>query len=147
VDYALSHGLSEVGWHCADDNPGSFRTAEKVGFELERCYTGYYVFLDEAEHLAETAYIAFKAERFQDCADLCERACAVRDDLSHETYHMAARAWAAVGNIAKALACLNEAADRGWTYRSYTEGCAEFDVLKGLPQWATILDRMSASEG
>jgi len=40
--------LSLVGWQCADDNLGSIRTAEKVGFERKRDYTMYYVFLDEA---------------------------------------------------------------------------------------------------
>ncbi len=41
VEYALSHGFSMVGWQCSEDNPGSFGTAEKVGFEHERNYTLY----------------------------------------------------------------------------------------------------------
>ncbi|MFC1712741.1 GNAT family N-acetyltransferase [Candidatus Poribacteria bacterium] len=55
VDYALSHGLSTVGWHCDEDNLGSSGTAEKVGFTRERDYTMYYMFLDESTHLAELA--------------------------------------------------------------------------------------------
>jgi RimJ/RimL family protein N-acetyltransferase len=51
VDHALSNGFSMVGWHCAEDNLGSIGTAEKAGFERERDYTMYGVFLDEAEHL------------------------------------------------------------------------------------------------
>jgi GNAT superfamily N-acetyltransferase len=51
VDHALSNGFSMVGWHCPVDNLGSIGTAERVGFERERDYTMYYVFLDEAEHL------------------------------------------------------------------------------------------------
>jgi RimJ/RimL family protein N-acetyltransferase len=147
VDYALSHGLSEVGWQCPEDNRGSFRTAEKVGFQLERRYADYYFFLDEAEHLSETAYMALKADRFQDCADLCEQVFALRADMPDYLYHMAARAWAAVGNTDKALAYLDEAADRNWPHRDFTESCAEFELLQGLPQWATILDRMSTNEG
>jgi RimJ/RimL family protein N-acetyltransferase len=50
VDHALSNGFSMVGWHCPEDNLGSIGTAERVGFERERDYTMYYVFLDEAEH-------------------------------------------------------------------------------------------------
>ncbi len=38
VEYALSNGFSQVGWQCSEDNPGSFGTAEKVGFERERDY-------------------------------------------------------------------------------------------------------------
>jgi RimJ/RimL family protein N-acetyltransferase len=33
------------------DNLGSIGTAEKVGFEREREYVMYSVFLDEAEHV------------------------------------------------------------------------------------------------
>lgn len=47
VEYALSRGFSLVGWHCPDDNLGSIRTAERVGFERARDYSAYYAFLDE----------------------------------------------------------------------------------------------------
>jgi len=53
ADYALSNGFSMVGWHCDDSNRGSSSTAKKVGFKMERNYTAYYVFLDEATHLVE----------------------------------------------------------------------------------------------
>lgn len=46
VELALARGFSMVGWHCSADNLGSIRTAERVGFERERDYTGYYVFLE-----------------------------------------------------------------------------------------------------
>lgn len=52
VERAFSRGLSLVGWQCSEDNFGSIRTAEKVGFELERHYTMYFMFLDEKQHLA-----------------------------------------------------------------------------------------------
>lgn len=42
VDHALSHGCREVGWHCSDDNIGSWKTAEKVGFRKSRDYVMYY---------------------------------------------------------------------------------------------------------
>jgi RimJ/RimL family protein N-acetyltransferase len=38
VAVAVDHGLTEIGWHCNEDNPGSYRTAESVGFKLERRY-------------------------------------------------------------------------------------------------------------
>jgi RimJ/RimL family protein N-acetyltransferase len=46
VDDALAHGFAMVGWHCPEENVGSIRTAEKVGFRLEREYAAYYVRLD-----------------------------------------------------------------------------------------------------
>jgi RimJ/RimL family protein N-acetyltransferase len=42
VHYALNNGYTEVGWHCADDNTGSWKTAEKVGFVKERDYVTAY---------------------------------------------------------------------------------------------------------
>jgi RimJ/RimL family protein N-acetyltransferase len=41
VTIALDRGLTEIGWHCNDDNPGSYRTAESVGFRLARRYHFY----------------------------------------------------------------------------------------------------------
>jgi len=37
----LSLGFEVVGWHCPQENVGSIRTAEKVGFELERAYEAH----------------------------------------------------------------------------------------------------------
>ena len=142
VDHALSHGLSVVGWQCAEDNLGSIGTAEKVGFEKERDYTTYYMFLDEAAHLAEMGYVAFKAGRYQETADLYERVFAMQDDSPHYFRHLAARAWAALGNRDKALEYLNAAVDRGWVNIDHTEDCREFESLHGTPEWAAVLERI-----
>ena len=45
VEHCLSHGFSTVGWHCNADNVGSWKTAEKVGFERNREYAYYYYIL------------------------------------------------------------------------------------------------------
>jgi RimJ/RimL family protein N-acetyltransferase len=38
VAIALDRGVTEIGWHCNDDNAGSHCTAESVGFRMERRY-------------------------------------------------------------------------------------------------------------
>lgn len=43
VRCAFSLGMKSVGWHCHDENIGSWRTAERVGFTLERRYEEYRV--------------------------------------------------------------------------------------------------------
>ena len=146
VECAFSRGLTEVGWHCHEDNTGSFKTAEKVGFELERCYTLWYMFVDEAEHLAETAWIAFQAACYAEAVELFRRVFALRDDMPHYCYHTTARAWAALGDTDKALAYLGETVKRDWPYRDFTQSCAEFEALHAHPQWTALLDRMSSSE-
>lgn len=41
IQYAFSIGMKTVGWHCHEENVASWRTAEKVGFILEREYEEY----------------------------------------------------------------------------------------------------------
>jgi len=42
VEYCLSNGLTRIGWHCLENNVGSWKTAEKAGFELTRRYPHYH---------------------------------------------------------------------------------------------------------
>ena len=41
VEYCLSVGQTRIGWHCLENNIGSWKTAEKAGFELTRRYPHY----------------------------------------------------------------------------------------------------------
>jgi RimJ/RimL family protein N-acetyltransferase len=41
VDYALQHGFTHIGWHTSEDNIGSIKVAEKVGFTRSTDYTWY----------------------------------------------------------------------------------------------------------
>ena len=41
VDYALQHGFTQIGWHTSEDNIGSIKIAEKVGFQRSTDYTWY----------------------------------------------------------------------------------------------------------
>jgi RimJ/RimL family protein N-acetyltransferase len=41
IRHAFSIGMKSVGWHCHEENVGSWRTAEKAGFVLERKYEQY----------------------------------------------------------------------------------------------------------
>jgi GNAT superfamily N-acetyltransferase len=41
VDYALQHGFTQIGWHTSEDNIGSIKVAEKVGFQRSTEYTWY----------------------------------------------------------------------------------------------------------
>lgn len=41
VDYALQHGFTQIGWHTSEDNIGSIKVAEKVGFQKSIDYIWY----------------------------------------------------------------------------------------------------------
>jgi RimJ/RimL family protein N-acetyltransferase len=62
VDYCLARGLKTIGWHCHEDNRGSQRVAEGVGFKMERTYVDYLCFYDQARHVAALEYYNAKSE-------------------------------------------------------------------------------------
>jgi hypothetical protein len=66
-----------------------------------------------------------------------------RDDPPEIAYIAAARAWAAREATERALAYLNRASDRGWTYAPDLES-AEFDGMRDTPAWQALLARLCA---
>ncbi len=159
VDYALSNGWM-VGWDCAEDNLNSIRTAEKVGFEKERNHIKYYVLLKEADHaaegrmhkrraasaLAQKGEDAFRARRYQEAADFYEWVFTLQDNSEPSHRHLAARAWAALGDRDQAFEYLNAAADGGWDYVYHTRVCKEFKYLRSTPEWAAVLERIQQNK-
>ncbi len=147
IEYALGSELEAVGWHCNEINRGSIGVAEKAGFELERRYTHHYFYFDEANHLAEQGWIAFRAGNYREtiaCYEQvfprwdCERFGPPPDYL----YILAARAWAALGDSGRALDYLGSAVDAGWDDAEDTRAIPEFAALHGAPGWAALLARM-----
>lgn len=51
LEHAFESGLQQVNWTCDADNPGSIRTAEKLGLERIEDYTQALLVMDEEEHL------------------------------------------------------------------------------------------------
>lgn len=47
LEYAFSHGITEVGWHCFKRNEASAKTALKAGFDKIRDYKSFIVLLKE----------------------------------------------------------------------------------------------------
>jgi len=52
LEHGFSHGLHQVNWTCDADNPGSFRTAEKLGLERIDDYNMAVLIMDEQRHNA-----------------------------------------------------------------------------------------------
>lgn len=142
VEYGLAHGLSAVNWTCAEDNAGSIRIAEKLGFERQPDYIMHYLVFDEAEHLAHLAYHLLESERYREAIDLIEQTLALTSDPPYWLHHDAARAWAALAEPVQALGALNRAVDCGWRDIDGTRTCKEFESLHRLPGWEAVLERM-----
>jgi tetratricopeptide (TPR) repeat protein len=145
VEYALSHGFAEVGWHCWEGNAGSIGVAEEVGFQIERQYVAYARMLDDAAHLAEVGLAHFLAGEYQLAVESYEQAFALRPGrLPHQYYHVAARAWAALGDRRRATNLLHQAIDLGESQLDHTVGCVEFAILHGTEGWLAALERLQA---
>jgi RimJ/RimL family protein N-acetyltransferase len=147
VDYCLSHGFSSVGWHCWEGNVGSIGVAEKVGFELERRYVAHVRMSDEAYHLAVAGLACFRDGQYKDAARCYERAFALNaSPFPPQYYHMAARAWAALGNRDMAFRLLHLAIDQGEDRLELTRCCPEFVALREAAEWPTVLARLEAAQ-
>ncbi|MGD8998634.1 MAG: GNAT family N-acetyltransferase, partial [Anaerolineae bacterium] len=112
AEHCLSHGFTAVGWHCNADNVGSWRTAEKVGFERNRDYAYYYYMCDPIDHLAERGWYYYRRGAYAKTVHYYEQVFAQRDENPDYYYHLAASAWALLANGEKALEYLLAAADR-----------------------------------
>lgn len=154
VDYALSNGFRQVGWHCDEYNLGSIGVAEKVGFKLERKYVQYYACANEAHHLGETAEAHFRAKRYKEAIESYEKFLAtpseklpkwLRETLPQELgthyFHMA-YAKAAIGEHKDALEYLEKAVDHRWLYLDFLKSCKEFESMHGTPGWDRILRKI-----
>lgn len=142
VEYCLSHGISAVGWHCNAENVGSWKTAEKVGFERNREYSYYYYMYNRIDHLAELGWYYFKLGEYAKTVDYYEQIFALRNENPDYYYHLAALAWATLGNVEKAFKYLRTAVDCGWTHVEWTKQQEGFNILHGHPEWDEILARM-----
>jgi RimJ/RimL family protein N-acetyltransferase len=147
IEYGLSHGLSAINWTCAEGNLGSIRTAEKLGFERGRDYIMYYLVFDEAQHLGTLAYTLLEEGEYAAAAERFEQAFAQFDEHQAWDYFDAARAWSALGDGEKAMACLTTAVDKGWTDAEGARRCKEFEDLHSRPEWAAVLQRMERQKG
>ncbi|UCF58514.1 MAG: GNAT family N-acetyltransferase [Candidatus Bathyarchaeota archaeon] len=154
VDYSLSSGFRQVGWHCDEYNLGSIGVAEKVGFKLERKYIQYYACVNEAHHLEETAQAHFRAKRYKEAIESYEKFFATpqkelpkwfRNVLPQELgvhYFRVAYAKAAIGEHNGALKYLEKAVDNGWLHIDFLKSCKEFESVHGTSVWKSILEKI-----
>jgi RimJ/RimL family protein N-acetyltransferase len=145
VEDCFDHGYTAVGWHCNAGNVASWKTAEKVGFERNREYTYYYYMYDIVDHLAELGWYQYRLGEYSKCVQYYAQVFALREVNPGYYYHLAASAWALIGNREKALAHLKLSAKRGWTNVAYTLEQEEFSILHDMDEWDAVLAQMEAN--
>ena len=142
VACCLNGGYRAVGWHCVHDNAGSWKTAEKVGFEREREYRMAFYIFELPDHLSQLAWSCFKRGEYEKTAQYYERAFSLRGDHPDYYYNCAAEAWGALGNREMALRYLRRAVENGWAEYEYTSRVERFRTLHGTPEWEAVLTRI-----
>jgi RimJ/RimL family protein N-acetyltransferase len=145
VEQCLRQGFRAVGWHCNADNVGSWKTAERVGFARNREYVYYYYIYDPVDHLAELGWYHYRQGDYAQTVHYYEQVFAQREDNPDYYYHLAALAWAHLGNQEKALQHLQSAADHGWGHAEWTRQQEAFAILHGMPAWDAVLAQMEES--
>ncbi|MBN1660297.1 MAG: GNAT family N-acetyltransferase [Anaerolineae bacterium] len=140
--HGLAHGMRAIHWTCTHQNAGSIRIAEKLGLVRQADYLLHFFAFDEAEHLTTGAYYQVEAGRYAAAVAALERALALRDAHPFYVYHDAARAWAGVGDHARAFALLRRAVDGGWEDVDETRSSPEFVGYHGLPEWEALIEAM-----
>jgi GNAT superfamily N-acetyltransferase len=145
VEHCLNHGFSAVGWHCNAENVASWKTAEKVGFVRNRAYAYYYYMYDPIDHLAELGWYHYRQGDYGKTVQYYERVFAQRENNPGYYYHLAASAWALLGDREQALKFLSAAVDHDWADAEFTGEQEEFEILHDAPEWTAILERMQAA--
>jgi RimJ/RimL family protein N-acetyltransferase len=147
VEWCLESGYTTVGWHCEHDNYGSWRTAEKVGFQREREYPAFFYIFDTTDNLAQLGWSCYKRGEYARTTEYYEQVFGSRKEHPDYYYICAAGAWGALQNPEKALEYLQLAAENGWAAYEYT--CQEelFECLHGMPEWYEVLARINENAG
>jgi GNAT superfamily N-acetyltransferase len=143
ADYCLSHGFSAVGWHCDYDNVGSWKAAEKAGFERASEYFCYYYIYELADQLSQLGWSCFKRGEYHKTAEFYEQVFALRDEHPNYYYNCAAEAWGALGNREMALKYLKLAAEKGWAAFEHTRQVERLHLLHGTPEWEEVLAQIA----
>jgi RimJ/RimL family protein N-acetyltransferase len=145
TSYALSKNWKQVGWHCDEENRGSWGVAEKAGYNFDHHYLFYSIYFDEARHLAYKGWKKFQNGYFQEATDIYEKALRI-SDLPANFYHAIARAYAELGENKKSIKYIHLALDKGFRDVSFTRKCDSFRQLHDTPEWNTLLKRLKDIE-
>ena len=142
IDHGLSHGMQQICGTCMEDNPGSIRTAERLGLERVEDYTMYLLVFDPVEAQSMLAYSHLEAGRTAEALSMLEGIIASGKEFPPYVLFDAARARALLGDKDAALAHLMAMAERGSRNTAPFEECPEFEALRELPGWQEFIRKV-----
>ncbi|MFC2105502.1 GNAT family N-acetyltransferase [Candidatus Bipolaricaulota bacterium] len=149
LEQAFDRGLRQIGWHCHFINIPSVKTAEKVGFSLQREYRAYAVHFDVEEHanIANVIGVEFITQATealergacQESNDLLERMFGFCTPQKAAAYILAARAAAGCDESDVAFERLASAVKRGWSPTTDANAHPELVSLQADSRWLDLV--------
>ncbi|WDV47971.1 GNAT family N-acetyltransferase [Clostridiaceae bacterium M8S5] len=144
IKHCLSEEIKDIGWHCWDDNIGSQKTAEKVGFKLTRKYSVLFGWLNSLDNYLVHAYSCYQNKDYKEAAYLYNKAIEViridenetkssrirREDNKYLFYYFSARADARNGHLDSALNKLQMAIENGLTDKKRITDESAFSTIE-----------------
>lgn len=126
VEACLSSGINTIGWHCVGKNTGSIKTAEKVGFKLEKEYYSFtpYPPIENDSDLT--------ADEWEDYAIFYNKA----SNEESKYYWLTAECWAKANNVNNTIKILKNILDSGQKINPYYINDADiFEKFKTNDKW------------
>ncbi|BCJ96178.1 hypothetical protein acsn021_37470 [Anaerocolumna cellulosilytica] len=156
VNYCKQKGFVKIGWHCRDNNIGSYKVAEKVGFKDMNIYYSYHAWFNVFDNfLVNGQYFLTQTQDYRKAAECYEKAFEMKnsnDSYFHDSsifsqdanikwcYYNTACAWALAGEHEDAFSNLEKAVEAGWNDANMLEKDERLQSLKVDSRWAEMLN-------
>jgi len=138
LKYAKENKYSQVGWHCAQDNMGSFKTAEKTGFKLDREYNGYWGSFDETNHLVYMGIEKIKIDNDIENAENLFRKAERRKNMKDYLYYDIACALSNSKYCEKSIEYLKKAIKAGFKNKGHILDDPDLNNIREKNKWKEI---------
>jgi RimJ/RimL family protein N-acetyltransferase len=145
VEDCLRRGFTRVNWQCNQDNVGSWKTAEKVGFKRRQFYTYYYFMFDLLDHFAELGWYHYKRGDYARTAAFYEQVFRYRKENPIYYMTLAADACARIGDVTKAFDYLDRAVDAGLDNLDWLMHNAAFVGMRTSPAFDRLCERIRST--
>ncbi|MCG3253598.1 MAG: GNAT family N-acetyltransferase [Candidatus Heimdallarchaeota archaeon] len=144
VEYGQGRGY-HIGWHCNQDNEGSWRTAEKVGFVRKKSYLAANGIYNEEEHLLLNAwYRGLILDKPEDGIQYINKLLEMEPEIRH--YFVYAQLLIKLKRLTEAIDALMKIVEMGHPdptrFKEALETRELFQELRKLEEWKALMKKV-----
>jgi RimJ/RimL family protein N-acetyltransferase len=161
VEYCLSHGFTDIGWHTGVTNVASIKTAEKVGFEKVLEDTYWFCWFYPVDNFIEHGYFSWLEGEYRESAQWYERAITIAESGEYDSFQMprhtlqslyyyAACSWALAGEKDSSFKNLDKAVRSEKNPQQAAERLKNNEYLKhlhGTEEWNRLIEVLEKGKG